>query len=135
MSGPHAPHLSPPRHTTARAVWFGVLAPPAAWAIQLIGDWALGEVIACAPANRPVGVVYGIQVNALAAILNGILLLTAIAAGVVSASRWRSLREDTPEAPTGATMWLAMAGVMSSALFSVLIATSFVPLLLIGGCP
>jgi len=130
-----ASETTPSRRRTPAAVWVGVLVPPAAWAIQLIGDWAMGEVIACAPASRPAGVIYGVHVDVAAAIVNAILLLATIVAGVVSAGRWRSGLAGAGDASSDATTWLAMAGVISSALFSLLIATSFVPILLIGGCP
>jgi hypothetical protein len=114
--------------------WVGVLAGPVAWLIQLVGNWAMGEVVACAPAARPLGSILGLHVNAAAAIVNSVLLAVTVASGIVSLRRFRE-HDHASRSPEGEPRaWLELAGVMTSVLFAVLIATSFVPIALIGGC-
>jgi len=117
----------------SRLAWAGVLTGPIAWIVQLFGSWILGEVIACAPANRATGEILGLHVNAAVAILNGVLLGLTVVAGVASFADLR-IRTRSDHSPGGRATWLATAGVMTSALFAVLIATSFIPIVLTSGC-
>jgi hypothetical protein len=115
------------------AIWFGAFVGPSAWTVQLIGDWFLGEVIACAPATMPSGSILGLHVNVFTGIVSGVLLALTVLSGVLSYAEHRRLRAQGVW-PADPWIWLAVAGVMSSGLFSILIATSFVPIALIGGC-
>jgi hypothetical protein len=133
----HAPVSEQPAKASGNTpfiAWFGVIAPPAAWAAQLFASWGMGEVIACAPATRPVGYILGAKVNVVAAIVNAVLLVIAAVAGVASYRRWRQLRPSANGGTTGANAWLALSGLISGALFTVLIAASFLPIAIIGGC-
>jgi hypothetical protein len=114
--------------------WLGVFVPPGAWAAQLTGSWALGEVIACAPANRMLGTLFGVHVNTVAGVLNAALLAISVLAGVGSFVEWRGHRSQGDTTPGQRATWLALAGVMSSILFSILIAVSFFTVGLIGRC-
>ena len=114
--------------------WFGVIAPPATWAAQLFAGWAMGEVIACAPAARPAGYILGLKVNAFAAIVNAALLAVAAAAGIASYRRWRELRTAANGGTAGVNAWLALSGLISGSLFTALIVASFLPIALVGGC-
>lgn len=117
------------------ALGVGVLTGPSAWTLQLIGDWILGEVIACAPASMPAGSILGAQFNVVAAVLNGVLLALTVLSGALSYAELRGLhRRGGHRLPADPWAWLAVAGIMSSGLFAILIATSFVPIVLIGGC-
>jgi len=115
-------------------VWVGVLIGPAAWLIQLLGNWVMGEVVSCAPAARPLGSILGLRVNAVAAIVNGALLALTVASGIVSIHRLREHPRISRSAEREPRAWLELAGVMTSSLFAVLIATSFLPIALIEGC-
>lgn len=118
----------------SRLAWFGVLTGPIAWIVQLFGSWILGEVIGCARGNRPLGEILGLRVNAFAGIVNAVLLGLTVLAGVLSYLELRSIRGRDDPSPERRATWLATAGVMTSALFAVLIATSFLPIALIEGC-
>jgi hypothetical protein len=102
--------------------------------VQLTANWAFGEVIACSPAARPPGAVLGIEVNAFNAIVNVVLLALTVLSGVGAYVELRRIRSRPDETPAQRATWLATAGVMTAALFTLLIAVSFIPLGLIQGC-
>ena len=114
--------------------WLGLLVGPTAWAVQLTANWAFGEVIACSPAARPAGAVLGIEVNAFNAIVNVVLLAMTVVSGIGALVELRRIRSRSDETPAQRATWLATAGVMTAALFTLLIAVSFIPLGLIQGC-
>jgi hypothetical protein len=123
-----------PRDPGSARAWFGVLTGPAAWAVQLIGSWVFGEVIACSPGNRTFGSILGLHVNAFAAVVNGTLLALTVLSGLAAYAELRARRDGTDETPGQRATELARAGVITSILFVVLIAASFVPIVLVGGC-
>lgn len=114
--------------------WVGVLTGPTAWIVQLLSSWALGEVVGCAPGNTSPGEVLGLQVEAVAGIVNAILLVLTMLAGVGSFVELRGIRVRSDTSVGERATWLATAGVLTSVLFAVLIATSFVPIVLLGEC-
>jgi hypothetical protein len=114
--------------------WLGLLVGPTAWAVQLTANWAFGEVIACSPAARPAGAVLGIEVNVFNAIVNVVLLALTVASGAGAFIELRRIRSRPDATPGQRATWLATAGVMTAALFTLLIAVSFIPLGLIQGC-
>jgi hypothetical protein len=114
--------------------WIGLLVPPAAWAAQLMSSWAFGEMIACAPATSATGEILGLDVNAFVAFVNAGLLAATVLAGVGAFAELRRVRGLPDPTPAGRATWLARVGVLSSALFAVLIAASFVPIGLIERC-
>jgi hypothetical protein len=133
MAGAATAHEAPP---TSRSTWgwLGLLVGPTAWAAQLVGNWAFGEVIACSPAARPPGVIFGIELNAFNAIVNVVLLALTVASGIGAFLELRRVRSRQDQTPAQRATWLATAGVMTSALFTLLIAVSFIPLGLVRGC-
>ena len=114
--------------------WLGLLVGPTAWAVQLTANWAFGGVIACSPAARPAGAVLGIEVNTFNAIVNVALLALTVATGVGAFIELRRVRSRPDATPGQRATWLATAGAMTAALFTLLIAVSFIPLGLIQGC-
>ena len=132
----HTAPDTPRGDRTSRSTWgwLGLLVGPTAWAVQLTANWAFGEVIACSPAARPAGAVLGVEVNAFNAIVNVVLLALTVATGVGAFIELRRIRSRRDETPAQRATWLASAGVMTAALFTLLIAVSFIPLALIQGC-
>ncbi len=114
--------------------WFGVLTGPIAWAVQLYGDWLLGEVIGCAPATGTTGTVLGLSVHAATGLLSGILLTITVISGVLSYVELRAVRRRGDDTTESRATWVATAGVLTSALFSIVIATSFLPVAIGGSC-
>jgi hypothetical protein len=129
-------HTAPEAPRTSRSTWgwLGLLVGPTAWAAQLTANWAFGEVIACSPAARPAGAVLGIEVNAFNAIVNVVLLALTVLSGVGAYVELRRVRSRQDDTPAQRATWLATAGIMTAALFTLLIAVSFIPLGLIQGC-
>ena len=135
MIAPTAPDASRADRTSRSTWgWLGLLVGPTAWAVQLTANWAFGEVIACSPAARPAGAVLGVEVNVFNAIVNVVLLALTVATGVGAFIELRRIRSRPDETPAQRATWLATAGVMTAALFTLLIAVSFIPLGLIQGC-
>ena len=132
----HTTPEAPKGDRTSRSTWgwLGLLVGPTAWAVQLTANWAFGEVIACSPAARPAGAVLGIEVNVFNAIVNVVLLTLTVLSGVGAYVELRRVRSRPDETPAQRATWLATAGIMTAALFTLLIAVSFIPLGLIQGC-
>ena len=132
----HTAPEAPKGDRTTRSTWgwLGLLVGPTAWAVQLTANWAFGEVIACSPAARPAGAVLGIEVNVFNAIVNVVLLALTVISGIGALVELRRIRSRPDETPAQRATWLATAGIMTAALFTLLIAVSFIPLGLIQGC-
>jgi hypothetical protein len=118
----------------ARRAWAGVLVGPTAWIVQLFGNWILGEVIACAPANAATGQILGRSLDMVVVAFDVVLLALTVLSGIGSFLELRRIRSASDPTPAGWASWLASAGVMTSVLFSILIVTSFIPLGLIRRC-
>ena len=118
----------------SRLAWAGVLVGPTAWIVQLFGNWILGEVIACAPANRATGQILGRSLDTVVVAFDVALLALTALSGVGAFLELRRTRTGSDPTPAGWVSWLAGAGVMTSVLFSILILTSFIPLGLIRRC-
>lgn len=114
-------------------LWFGVLGGPVAWTTQLIVNYSLEEWFACAPSTTARGEVLGLQVPTAAVIVSGALTAVALAAGIVSFVCFRRIRSDGDEVTTRAR-WMALAGIMNSVLYLIVILASFGPPLLLDVC-
>ena len=123
-----------PRAQRSTLGWVAFLVGPIAWILQLIGSWTIGEVIACAPAARPAGEILGLHVNAFVGIVDAVLLALTVLAGVGAFLELRAIRSTEDRSPGHRATWLATAGLMTSVLFAILIASSFVPIGMISGC-
>ena len=115
------------------ALWFGVLGGPVAWSTQLVVNYSLEEWFACAPSTTAQGEVLGLQVPTAALIVSTALTMIAVAAGVVSVLCYRSMRADGDEVATR-ERWMALAGIMNSVLYLIVILASFGPPLLLDVC-
>ena len=118
---------------SSAALWFGVLGAPAAWTMQLIVNYSLEEWFACAPSTSATGEVLGLRVPAAAIIVSAILSGVAVAAGVVAFSAYRRIRTNGDEVATR-QRWMALAGIMNSVLYLIVILASFGPPLLLDVC-
>jgi len=136
MSAVRSTAQAPDGSSVQRSVfgWLGLLTGPIAWMTQLFTSWAFAELIACAPASVPAGLILGTDVNAFIAIVNAVLLALTVLSGVGSYLELRRIRARFDPTPGKRATWLASAGVMTSILFTVLIAVSFVPAELISRC-
>ena len=113
-------------------LWFGVLGAPAAWALQLTLNYSLEEWFACAPSTTATGEVLGYGVPTVALVVSSALGAVAVAAGLVSLSYYRRIQNG--DEVTSRARWMALAGIMNSVLYVIIIVASFGPPLLLDVC-
>lgn len=114
-------------------LWFGVLGAPSAWAIQLTLNYSLEEWFACAPSTTDPGRVLGASVPTAALLTSSVLTVIAVAAGIVSLSCYRKISANG-DAVAQRAKWMAVAGIMNSVLYLIIILASFGPPLLLDVC-
>jgi hypothetical protein len=112
------------------ALWFAVLAPPVAWATQLGLAYSAEDFISCTPAGRFTTTIAGLSLRAVMVVIDAAFLAVCIAALL---SALHCLRVNAAE-PSGRASWMALAGVVNSVLFGLLIAVAFLPPLLFSAC-
>lgn len=115
-------------------LWFGALGAPTAWVVQLVVNYSLEEWFACSPATTDRGQVLDMNVPTAALLTSGVLTLVALAAGAVSISCYRRIRGDASDEVAGRAKWMALAGIMNSVLYLIVIVASFGPPLLLDVC-
>ena len=113
-------------------LWAGVLTGPIAWAVQLVVGYGLEE-IACAPAAQERGEIAGVGVEVIIVAL-GLVLLAATAASGLGALRCLRTAHADDETPGARASWMAIAGVMTSILFVIVIGAGTAPPLLLDVC-
>ncbi|HEY2777762.1 MAG TPA: hypothetical protein VGI77_07635 [Gaiellaceae bacterium] len=108
-------------------VWFGVLAPPLAWAAQLVTAYAFEE----AGCGRPDSSLWG-------AGLGGLTGIVVIACGVLAvaggAASFTVLRVARPSDGTGLAAFLAAWGVSASFIFLLAIVLTGISLVPLDAC-
>lgn len=131
MSDPHA--ISRAESVGSLALWIAVLTGPLAWATQLAVAYGLEDAIACAPAASVPGTLLGLSLRTAILALNAVLLAVTVVAGAIA---WRCLvRLREQDATTaGRARWMALAGVINSVLFGLIIAVGFIPALVLDAC-
>lgn len=113
------------------ALWFGILAGPIAWGLQVLIGYGVEE-IACSPASQS-DLLLGVSTETWivgAHIAFTAIMLTALLVAFVC---WRRTvaGDGSPGRRAG---WMAMAGIMVSALFLVVIVSGFMPAVFLGTC-
>jgi hypothetical protein len=116
-------------HPGLVAQWFGALAPAGAWTVQFLAAYNLSDTISCSPG----AVLAGGAARPWIALISGAALAVTVVAGVISYRCWIRLRSGDPTVGERAS-WLAVAGMMTSVLFFLIIAASFLPLVLLTPC-
>lgn len=119
--------------TGSMALWFGVLAGPLVWAVQLLLNFGLPEAVACAPGSRRSGVLWGLGVQTVIQITNVVATGVTLLALLVSYRLYRRLLIADPTHANRAR-WMATAGIFNSALFLILTALKFASPLSLGPC-
>jgi hypothetical protein len=113
------------------ALWFGVFAGPAAWSLQvLIGYNA--EEIACSAGSQSEELV-GVDIEPLLAVVHIALTAVTLAALIVSIRLLR-LHSRGDSTTGGRATWMALAGVMVSVLFLVVLVSGFAPMWFLTTC-
>jgi heme/copper-type cytochrome/quinol oxidase subunit 2 len=112
-------------------LWVGVLTGPAAWSLQLMINYNLEE-IACGPAAGTRGEVWGIGVGTWILAVDVVLAIATLAAVLVA---FRCLRTTADDTSTGnRARWMAVAGVMTSGLFLIVIVSGLAPPFILDVC-
>lgn len=104
-------------------IWFGVLAPPLAWAAQLVTGYAFEE----AGCGRPDGSLFGAGLNSLTAIVVTLCGALALAGGAASLIAWRAARP-------GSGAFMAGWGIAASFIFLLAIVLTGVSLIPLDAC-
>jgi hypothetical protein len=106
------------------ALWFGMLAGPAAWLMHLQISFVLALWYCARQQSWPIHVI------------TLVLLALTCAAGVVSLLHWRRSpkREEYLESRPDRPRFMAVLGLMSSALFFLVILAEWIPAFVIDPC-
>lgn len=115
-------------------LWFGVLGGPTAWVIQLAINYSLEEWFACSPGTGTAGIILGFRVPAIAVSVTGVLAALAFAAGIASVACYRKTRRAGNDEISARARWMALAGIMNSILYFIIIVASFAPPALLRVC-
>jgi hypothetical protein len=113
------------------ALWFGILVGPLAWGLQILIGYSVEEIV-CAESSHSEQFL-GISVETV--ILGLHVALTALTFFGVLAS-FRCWRRTTREDPSigGRAAWMALAGMMVSGLFLIVVVSGFLPSLFLDVC-
>jgi hypothetical protein len=141
MSAPAAVHPAPAvRVATPAALWFGLFGAPVAWSLQLLASYAL-VAHGCYPDAAPMTMPVVPGLRALVLGTGAAALAVALLAGVSAWRSWRATRREHEgeheallEAGEGRTRFMALAGILLSAVFVLGIVMNVVPLLLLRPC-
>jgi hypothetical protein len=110
-----------------RRVWFGVLAPPGAWAAQLVIGYAFQE----AGCGRPDASLWGAGLDGLTGIVVIVCGALAVAGGAASLTAWRASR---PSEASGVVAFLAVWGIAASFIFLLAIVLTGISLFPLDAC-
>ena len=113
-------------------LWFGALGAPAAWVVQLTLNYSLEEWFACAPSTSDAGEVMGLGVPTAGIATSAAATVVAVVAGLVSFACYRKI--DPGDETATRAKWMALAGIMNSVLYLIVILASFGPPLLLDVC-
>jgi hypothetical protein len=105
-------------------LWYGLLAPPIVWAIQLLLDFGLDESVACTPGARFSGMLFNVSVGTAVQIVNGVAAALTLLAIFISYRCYRHLQVSDRTVANRAR-WMAMAGLFNGALFFLITVMKF----------
>jgi hypothetical protein len=111
-------------------VWVGLFGGAAAWALQLIANYAMVAHF-CYPKHVPLGAPAFGGTRAVVIVISLVLLASGIASWIVALRTWRQTAPvDSPDAATTGGGWghfAALAGVFVGAIFVFALAMNTVP--------
>jgi len=99
----------------SKLLWFGVLAGPVAWSLQILIGYNLEE-IACSPGSQTQRIA-GVEIESAAMALTLTTGALALAGVLVAFSCRRRIHAGGDSTPGGRGEWMAWAGVITSGLF------------------
>jgi hypothetical protein len=116
-------------------LWFGILAGPLAWTTQVIVAPDLAEVLCYSGAEGSGrGQAYGVDIQVFIVALTALLTLVCLTGLVVSLRCSRVLRTSEDSTTAGRATWMARAGILVSALFTLATVIGFIPVFLLESC-
>ena len=130
--------MRPP--SRSRWLWFGVLAGPILWFVQLNVNYQWEEFEACSSSATDRGVVLGVGVRTLVVLVNTAITAVVLAAlaGAVRCYRRTAVVEAggvrTTERMRDIAHWMALAGIVNSVLFLLLIVVGYAPAIILEPC-
>ena len=111
------------------ALWVGLLVPVVAWGLRLVVSFGIEEIV-CSSGSSSFGVM-GWPVRPTILFECALLLAASVAAGAIAFSAGRrAVREEASER----VRWMALGGVFSSVLFSLLILLESIPVAILPLC-
>jgi hypothetical protein len=113
-------------------LWFGVLAGPAAWSVEVIVGYGVEEV-ACSSGSTSVEL-EGLGVEAVIVVLTVVLAAATAFAGLVAFACLRRLRAPSAPDVGGRSEWMAIVGIATSAIFLIMIVVNLFSVVLLGVC-
>jgi hypothetical protein len=125
------------RSTRSFPLWFGTLAPPLAWAAHLVAGDLIFELFCSGGARSPD--IVGIPLRTAALIETAAFAGVCLLAGALAFGALRRLRREE-EGPGAVTLAftraraMAVAGLILSALFLLIIVFGFFPSLVLAAC-
>lgn len=114
------------------ALWFGMLAGPTAWAIQVASGYIL-EDTACSPASTSEAIL-GIRIVPLFTVVTAVLAIVTLVAGVTAFRCSRRLGPGDDTVSAQRARWMARAGIIVSVLFFVIIGLAFASFAILSAC-
>ena len=115
------------------AEWGLAFTGPVAWSLHLGFNYGLEEFLACAPGVHGSPTFLSLGVRQWVVGSNIVLAAITLGAGLLSLARYRRLRRMDPS-PGRVEAWMALAGIVLSALFFVIIAAGIFPAAILDAC-
>lgn len=116
-------------------LWFGILAAPLAWTLQLVIAPDLNEIL-CYPGAARSGraEIYGLGIELFLVVLTAVLTVVGVVGGIAAYFCWRRLRASNDTTPASRASWMAFAGMLVSVLFVLALVVGFLPMVFLGPC-
>lgn len=135
------PHPSPHRGRVGRwSIWFGIIGAPLAWNLQLLVNASLVSH-GCYPHDVPLASPIWSDLRTVTTAVDAVAVAICIAAGIAAWLSWRRSRDEKPGTARhlvgngdGRTRFMAMSGMMTSALFLMVTGVSAVTLAAVPAC-
>lgn len=118
----------------SRALWFGILGSPLAWAAHLVASYSLEEWFACSPSAGDPGKILGVSVDTMAILVNSALAVVAAASLLTALTCRRRLPPANGDEALARARFMALAGIIEGALFVPAVLFGLVPPFLLGTC-
>ncbi|MGH2698969.1 MAG: hypothetical protein ACRDJL_07210 [Actinomycetota bacterium] len=124
--------VSRAERTGSARLWIGVLGGPVAWSLQILIGYNLEE-IACrtgATSER----ILGADLEAIIVGLTAVLMALTVLCGLIAYGCLRKMTGETDDTSSLRAVWMARAGIITSALFTFMLLLGLFPPLFLATC-